>query len=161
MTTPTARPSSRPADRHSRAALALSLPASWRHTADPECGVLVSARAPTAPASGVRPRVTLRCEPVDTGPARWHEETLTGLSERLVALDVEDEDDYEIGAHEVAYRRYAHRARGVDLLCDEWAWLIDGTGYVLRCTVAREDYPDYCDVFEVVAETFDPAPGRG
>jgi hypothetical protein len=57
----------------------------------------------------------------------------------------------------VAYRRFAHRVGLAALVSDQWAWLTDGVGVTLTCTVAREDYADYCDVFEAVAETVDPA----
>jgi len=42
------------------------------------------------------------------------------------------------------------------VVSDQWAWLVDGVGVTLTCTVAREDYADYYDVFEAVAETVDP-----
>ena len=32
-------------------------------------------------------------------------------------------------------------------------WLVDGLAATLTCSAAREDYPDWCDVFESVAET--------
>ncbi len=136
--------------------LIISIPASWRRSSDPACGVLVAARATALPPSGVRPRLSLRCEPVPGGSDRWRADTLTELAAGTVAFDLEDEDTYDIGGHEVAYRRYAHLARGADLLCDEWSWHVDGVGFVLTGTTAREDYPDYCDVFEAVAETFEP-----
>lgn len=118
----------------------------------------MAAQAASVPASGVRPRVTLRCEPVSDGPERWCADALADLKDRTIDLDLEDEDAYDLDGHDVAYRRYAHRAGTADLLCDEWAWLVDGLGFVLTCTVAREDYVDYCDVFEAIAETFEPDP---
>ena len=42
------------------------------------------------------------------------------------------------------------------MLSDEWLWVVDGVAHLLLGTVAAEDYEDYCDVFESVAETFDP-----
>ena len=44
------------------------------------------------------------------------------------------------------------------MLCDQWAWLGDGLGITLTCSAARQDYLDYCDVFEAVAETVDLLP---
>jgi hypothetical protein len=55
----------------------------------------------------------------------------------------------------VAYRRFAHRVGAADLLCDQWAWVVGGLGITLTCSAAREDYWDYCDVFEAIAETVD------
>ncbi|MCW2768222.1 MAG: hypothetical protein JWO11_4181 [Nocardioides sp.] len=43
-----------------------------------------------------------------------------------------------------------------DLVSEQWAWLVDGRGITLTGTVARVDYPAYCDLFEAVAETVDP-----
>lgn len=142
----------------SRADLAISIPASWRRASEPGCGVIVHARAPSLPDSGVRPEVVLRCEPVEEEPSRWRRAALVELESSTVKFDLEDEDDYDLGGLEVTYRRYAHHLRGVDVLCDEWSWLVDGLGLVLTCSVAREDYLDYYDVFEAIAATVDPGP---
>ena len=58
----------------------------------------------------------------------------------------------------MSYHRFAHRLGAADLLCDQWSWLVDGLGVTLTCSVAREDYPDYCDVFEAIAETVSIGP---
>ena len=77
------------------------------------------------------------------------------LADARPEFDLEDHDDFDLAGHDVTYRRY-HRAGGSDVLCEEWTWLVDGRGLVLTGAVAREDYMDYCDVFEAVAETVDP-----
>ncbi|MBF4761715.1 hypothetical protein ISU07_01130 [Nocardioides islandensis] len=46
---------------------------------------------------------------------------------------------------------------GVRALSDQWLWVVDGVAHQLLGTVAAEEYAAYCDVFESVAETFDPA----
>ncbi len=153
---PTRRPDQRPTQRPDQ--LTLTLPASWRRLADPDSGLLVAARAPSLPTSGVRPGLTLRCEPVPGQPPDWHAISLRDRAARLVAYDLEDEDEFELAGREVSYCRYAHRQRGVEVLSDEWAWLVDGVGFVLTCTAAREDYPDLCDLFDAIAETFEPYP---
>ena len=56
------------------------------------------------------------------------------------------------------YRRFAYRLGAADLLCDQWAWRAGSVGVTLTCSVAREDYWDYCDVFEAIAETVDLSP---
>ena len=137
--------------------LGICLPPRWRRTSDPSRGVVVAARAPEVPGSGVRPELVLRCVPVSDGLGAWRDGAVAELAERLDAFELEDEDRYDLGGHEVAYLRFAHRAVLHDLVCDQWAWLVDGQGVSLTCTVAREDYPVYCDVFEAIAETFDPA----
>lgn len=140
----------------------ICLPPRWRRTSDPSRGVVVAARAPEVPASGVRPELVLRCVPVaddrvSDGLGAWREGAVAGLATRLDDFELEDADRYEIGGHAVDYRRFAHRVALDDLVCDQWAWLVDGQGLTLTCTVAREDYADYCDIFEAIAETFDPA----
>ena len=72
---------------------------------------------------------------------------------RLVDFELEDDDEFELLDRTVVYHRFAHRLGVADLLSDQWSWLADGLGVTLTCTVAREDYPDYCDVFEAIAET--------
>lgn len=136
--------------------LGIALPHGWQRSSDPARGVLVTARAGTAPASGVRPHVTLVCEPVTLDAAAWASERITTLAGATHDFALEDDDVFDLDGHDIAYRRYAHRVAGVDVLCDEWAWLLDGLGLVLTGTVAREDYADYCDVFEAIAETLDP-----
>lgn len=131
----------------------IALPATWRRRADPDRGVLVTARAAVVPTSGVRPELTLRCTPVAEGLRSWRAGAMAELAERLVDFELEDEDDFDLDGHDVAYRRFAHRYGRADLMCDQWAWLVEGIGITLTCSVAREDYADYCDVFEAIAET--------
>lgn len=145
-----------------RADLGIALPSSWRRTSDPDRGVLVSARAVTAPASGHRPELVLRCIPVAGSLAEWRAQALAELAARLHDFALEDEDDFDLLGHDVSYRRFAHRVGATDVLCDQWAWLTGGPGpglgITLTCSVAREDYWDYCDVFEAIAETVDVGP---
>jgi len=141
-----------------RADLGIAVPPTWRRRSDPERGVLVAARASALPASGVRPELSLRCEPVEEELVAWRAGAMTELSVRLDDFDLEDDDEFDLLGHEVAYRRFAHRVGPADVLCEQWAWLADGLGITLTCSVAREDYPDYCDVFEAIAETVELEP---
>lgn len=127
--------------------LGIALPPSWRRTAAPDRGVLVAARAPTASASGFRPEVVLRCD----------SPTLAEQASGLRDFAIEDDDAFDLMGHDVVYRRYAHRIGSVDVMCEQWAWT-EGPGVTLTCSVAREDYWDYCDVFEAIAETVDLGP---
>jgi hypothetical protein len=138
--------------------IGISLPVTWRRRAAPAHGVVVSARSGILPASGVHPELTLRCAVVDSGLREWRAEAIGELSRRLVDFDVEDEDVFELLGREVAYHRFAHRLGAADVLSDQWAWLADRLGVTLTCSVAREDYPDYCDVFEAIAETVSIGP---
>lgn len=135
---------------------AILLPPRWRRTSDPEHGVVVAARQASLPPSGVRPELILRLTPVEDSLAEWRARAVDRLRERLDAFDLEDADEVELDGREAAYRRFAHRDGLADVVSDQWAWLVDGVGVTLTCTVAREDYADYCDVFEAVAETIDP-----
>lgn len=130
----------------------ICVPVAWRRRADPDRGVLVAARAAVPPASGVAPELVLRCScaPEDD-LGRWRARALSELAGLLADFELEDEDDYDLDGQPVAYRRFAHRLGTADVLCDQWAWLVDGVGLTLTCSVAREDYVEYCDVFESVA----------
>jgi hypothetical protein len=136
--------------------LGIALPPSWRRTSAPDRGVLVSARAPNTSGSGYRPTAVLR-----SGSAG-----LADLARRLHDFAVEDEDEFDLFGHDVTYRRFAHRVGGVDVVCDQWCWRTDAStgkpteqlSVTLTCSVARQDYWDYCDVFEAIAETVDLGP---
>lgn len=136
--------------------LTIALPPRWRRRSDPDHGVLVHARAPVVPASGTAPELVLRCAPVDDDLRTWRRAALADLREQLLDLDVEDEDAFELEGREVVYARFAHRLGLADLVSEQWSWRIGGTGITLTGTVAREDYEDYCEVFEAVAATFEP-----
>lgn len=139
-----------------RRAEVISLPPRWRHHADPEHGVVVTARCPAAGRTGVVPLIRLEVVPVPTSLQRWRAEDLATTTARRQDFELDDEDDFDLDGREVAYRRFAFRRGADDLLCEQWAWLVDGRGFTLTCTVGRADYADFCDLFEAVAETFDP-----
>ena len=138
-----------------RGDLRIALPPTWRRRSDPDHGVLVSARATALPVSGVRPELTLHCTPVDDPLRQWREQAMAALAGRLHGFDLEDDDEFDLLGHDVAYRRFAHRVGAADLLCDQWAWVVERLGITLTCSVAREDYWDWCDVFEAIAATVD------
>lgn len=151
-----------PPDHRSSAGrrLGIAVPPTWRRRCDPDHGVLVAARATRLPASGVSPDLVLRCSRVDDNEdlTAWRERAMGELADLLVDFALEDDDQFDLLGHDVAYRRFAHRVGTADVLCDQWAWLAEGVGLTLTCSVAREDYPDYCDVFEAIAETVDLLP---
>gem|GEM_PF-1898495 len=140
--------------------LGIAVPPTWRRRSDPDHGVLVAARATRLPASGVSPDLVLRYSRVDDGEdlTAWRERAMGELADLLIDFALEDDDEFDLLGHDVAYRRFAHRVGTADVLCDQWAWLADGVGLTLTCSAAREDYPDYCDVFETIAETVDLLP---
>lgn len=136
--------------------LTIALPPRWRRRSDPEHGVLVHARAGGVPPSGTPPELVLRCTPVDEGLNAWRRAAHAELGQRLVGFDLEDEDAFELEGRPVVYARFAHRLGLAELVSEQWSWLVGRTGITLTGTVAREDYADYCDVFEAVAATFEP-----
>ncbi len=133
----------------------VAVPPRWRRRSDPDRGVLLCARSPHLPDSGVRPEVVVRCAAVDETLDRWRTQAMRELGRRLTDFALEDDDEFPLGDHDVAYRRFAHRVGTADVMCDQWAWLVDGLGITLTCACAREDYLDYCDLFETVAETLE------
>ncbi|QCW52055.1 hypothetical protein FE634_19525 [Nocardioides dongxiaopingii] len=134
--------------------LTVAVPRTWRRRSDPERGVVVAARSVLLPASGVRPELTLRAGPVvEPDAATWRAGALTALAAVLVDFALEDDDVHDLDGHEVVHHRFAHRVGAADVLCDQWSWLVDGYGVTLTCSVAREDHPDYGDLFDAIAAT--------
>lgn len=115
----------------------LVLPPGWRRR---RRGPALLATAPAGPNHRPPPRVEWR-----TGPPRAY-----------VDLDVEDEDRFDLNGHEVGYRRFGHRVDSVEVVSEEWTWLVDDVAYVLTGTVRREEYLAVCDLFEEVALSVDP-----
>ncbi len=134
----------------------LVLPTGWTTHRSKSEGVLLSTRAPAPGPSGRSPSMCLMRDRVSGSAAHWAQGVVADLARRRTDFDLDDEDVYLIGATDATYRRYGFRLGDDDLLCEEWSWLIDGSGYTLRCTAAREDYETFCDLFEQVAETFEP-----
>ncbi len=134
--------------------IALELPAGWRESTDPDHGILVCARAATTQSSGFVPTVVLDTEPVDVPLDRWQRVSRAQLASLVEDFDEEDSADFRLGGEEVHYRRIAFRSQDHDLLCEQWCWLINGVGFTLSATVARQDFADYADLFENVAASF-------
>ena len=136
----------------------LTVPRTWHTRRNVRHGIVLAARPRTLPESGVSPEIVLRCAPVDHELKVWRGQALLDLRGQLVDFALEDADEFDLGDHRVAYCRFAHRFGAADVLCDQWAWLVDGLGVTLTCTVAREDYLTYCDLFEDVASTVEVLP---
>jgi hypothetical protein len=100
----------------------------------------------------------VRCAVVEEDLGTWRAEAVGALARQLPAFALEDRDAYDLGDHRVIYSRFAHRLGSTELLSEQWAWLVDRLGVTLTCTVAREDYPAFCDLFEAVAATVDIRP---
>ncbi|MCR1784828.1 hypothetical protein KVF89_19960 [Nocardioides carbamazepini] len=140
--------------------VSLAVPRRWSTRDAPAPGVVLLARAPAATPAGFTPELVVRTGPVDSALslADWRADAMVALAGQLVDLEVEDADAFELDGEPVAYHRFSHRLGGVDVLCDQWAWLRDGVGVTLTGTVARADYGDYYDLFEDVAATVELIP---
>lgn len=133
--------------------ISVALPRRWATRTDPDHDVVVAARPPVLPPSGFPPEIVLRSVPVEAGLGAWREDAMAALDIQLDRFEVEDSDEFDLDGQPVVYRRFAHRVGGIDVICDQWAWLVDGVGVTLTGSVAREEYAAYCDVFEDVATT--------
>lgn len=136
----------------------VTVPRTWHSRRHPGPGIVLASRPRTVPASGVSPEVVLRCTAVDLDLRTWRSQALLDLRAQLADFALEDADELDLGDHRVTYCRFAHRFGAADVLSDQWAWVVDGLGVTLTCTVAREDYPTYCDLFEDIAATVDILP---
>jgi hypothetical protein len=143
-------------------AVTLAVPRRWATFEDPAPGVALLARAPAPAPSGVTPELTLHSGPVDAATLpEWRREALAALAAQLDDLEVEDTDVVDLDGVQAGYARFSHLIGGVDVVCDQWAWLSDGVGVTLTGTVARVDYADYADLFEDVAATVRISAGSG
>jgi hypothetical protein len=132
----------------------LAVPRRWAIFDDPAPGVALVARAPMPTPSGFTPELALHTGPVDAPTlTEWRHEAMAALAAQLDDLEVEDTDVVDLDGAPVGYTRFSHRIGGVDVVCDQWAWLSDGVGVTLTGTIARVDYADYADLFEQVAAT--------
>ena len=111
--------------------------------------------APGIHGSGLAPRLEHRAEAYDGTLDSWHR-LVADADETRRDFDLEDEDEFELAGYDAVYRRFGHTRAGIPVLSDQWLWVVDGVAHQLLGTVATQEYADYCDVFESVAETFDP-----
>lgn len=123
--------------------MVMLLPSRWAEV--PTTAGLLHARSIAVPDSGVAPELVLAVVRRGAAPPQGE-----------CSADVEDEDEFELGGHQVSYQRLAHRCLGTELLTERWAWQVPAGHLVLSATVAREDFLAYCEVFEEVAATVDP-----
>jgi hypothetical protein len=149
--------------------VSFELPPGWQIRMHPDTGVVARARPRDRAGDAVPPEVVVRHQPVDDDLLTWRQEALAALAGQLTGFEVEDQDTYDLGRHRVHYHRFGHRLGTVELISDQWAWLVEGWGVTLTGTVAREEYAAYCDAFEDMALTVEvlppggarsPAPGR-
>jgi len=106
--------------------------------------------------SGVLPEVRLTVMPGEADGFDWVDDDLDRVERAVTDFLLEDDDAYEAGGVPVGYSRFAHRRGAHDLVCERWAWELGGHRFLLDATCSREDYEEFCDLFEQVAESFEP-----
>lgn len=126
--------------------LSLALPRHWPRQDEPVPGVVLRARSPVVAASGLAPELVLRTVPLDDLPTP------------AAGVEIEDADEFDLSGRTVGYERLGHVIGTTDVVTDQWTWVVGDTAVVLTGTVARADYPDYCDLFEEVAGTVELTP---
>lgn len=136
----------------------LSVPRHWVSHADPEQAIALAARAPRRLASGFAPELVLRAVPVTGDPEQWRRRVLLAPGNGLEEFEVDEIEQYELTGRLVGYRRFGHRLGAVSVICDQWAWVDQGVGVTLTCSVARSDYADYAELFESIAATVEVTP---
>ncbi|KRF12296.1 hypothetical protein ASG90_15020 [Nocardioides sp. Soil797] len=142
-----------PSERHQSL---LRVPNGWKAEHEPRPGIVATMTAGKAPASGLAPAITLTQSATDLG-VRDHLAHLRRLVERtFVKVDVEDADVYDYRDIDVAYLRFFHRTPGHDVIVEVWSWLVEGHVWSMVASADHRDHPDYTDVFDDVAATFDP-----
>ncbi|WP_157537121.1 hypothetical protein [Nocardioides sp. Root190] len=133
--------------------LTVVVPRQWVTRRAPERGIAVTARARTVPASGFPPGLVLQTAPRADDPVET-------LRSQLTDLEVEDSDAFDLEGRPVTYLRFSHRVGVSDVMCEQWRWVVDGAAVTLTASMARDDYADYCDVFEEVAASVEFRPVR-
>ena len=143
-------------------AVRIAVPSGWERLDDPVAGVPLVMAARRRPASGVLPSMAVAVAELGPGWSRadYLGELRDELASRLDHGVVEDEDALELDSGEVSYLRVGHRSGEAELVSEVWVWLCGGRAWSVSGTVDRRDYAHYCDVFEGVAETFDPESSR-
>ena len=126
----------------------LALPQRWRRSR--ESGTLLCALAPSS--TTTRPaRISLQRTPAAATAADVAAQQLREWRSCSTDFLLEDDDAFEL-EDEVAYHRFAHRTDGVDVVVEQWCW---ASGVVFSGEVVRDEYADYGDLFEEIAETVD------
>lgn len=140
---------------HSPALPNLRVPANWQAQAAPKPGILLLMTPRAVPASGLAPCITLSVAETDLNLVD-HQSALRELfQEAFDRVDIEDADIYDYQGAEVSYLRFFHRTDQRDLIVEVWCWVATGRVWSLVASADHRDHPDFCDMFDDVAATFD------
>lgn len=133
--------------------LSFEMPPGWQIRSHRAAGVIARARPPRRARAGVPPEIVLRTTTVADDLEPWRRQALAALEHQLPGFELEDDEEYDLGGRPACYHRFGHRLGTADLVSEQWSWLAGGLGVTLTCTVAREEYAAYCELFEDVAAT--------
>ncbi|QIX25372.1 hypothetical protein ncot_01295 [Nocardioides sp. JQ2195] len=134
----------------------LRVPDGWSVEHEPRSGIVATMTPRKAPDSGLAPAITLTRSSTGLG-VREHLDQLRSLVEHTFdKVDIEDADVYDYHDVDVAYLRFFHRTPRHDVIVEIWNWLVDGQVWSMAASADHRDHPDYTDVFDDVAATFDP-----
>ncbi|KQZ68592.1 hypothetical protein ASD66_14950 [Nocardioides sp. Root151] len=135
--------------------LPVDVPRGWRSTTLPGPGILLTVSPETMPPSGFKPVITLTSRATDLR-MREHQATLRELvASTFDRVDIEDSDIYDFQGADVGYLRFFHRTPRHDVIVEVWSWLREGRVWSLACSADHRDHPDFSDLFDDVAATFD------
>ncbi len=135
----------------------LVVPPGWLVSHRPVPEVTVAVTAPEVPPSGYRPRACLAAKPCALSLPDLLTEHLDGLTTTLVRPEVEDCDIQDLWDSDVGYLRLLHQVNDAEVITEAWMWLVGDIAWILSCSVALHDYMSYCDVFDDLATSFEPA----
>lgn len=141
--------------------LPVELPTGWGisgHQPGPSTSVRMSPRSPSS--SGLAPCITLTTAITDLGVRDYLDHLRSLVRDTFERVDIEDADIYDFQGADVVYVRFFHRTPRHDVIVEIWNWITDGRVWSMAASADHRDHPDYTDVFDDVAATFDARAAR-
>ncbi|WP_157551308.1 hypothetical protein [Nocardioides jensenii] len=112
--------------------------------------------SPTSlPPSGFAPVITLTVADTVRRMREQMEHARQLVRSTFDRVDVEDCDIYDFQGVDVGYLRFFHRTPRHDVIVEMWSWQADGRVWSMVASADHRDHPDFTDLFDDVAATFD------
>lgn len=108
------------------------------------------------PPTDLAPCITLTTAATDLGVRDFLDHLSSLVRNTFEKVDIEDADIYDFQGADVVYVRFFHRTPRHDVIVEIWNWIADGRVWSMAASADHRDHPDYTDVFDDVAATFDP-----
>lgn len=134
----------------------LRVPNGWRAEHQPRVGIVATMTPHKTPASGLAPCITLTRNATELAAGEHLAHLRSLVARTFDNVDIEDADVYDYHDIDVAYLRFFHRTPRHDVIVEIWCWLVAGHVWSMVASADHRDHPDYTDVFDDVAATFDP-----